>query len=310
MIARRLSTLAAGLMLLTGCSSEWQPAGDGKMILNTRSGELRVAETGETVDAYQKRLAKEAEARAEKEREAQEKATAAREAEQKRLAAEAAQRQQELAAAQSNQVRAKEEEHEAAIEAAYAAAAHDELPRLNERVISLKDDIRALEMEETQLISQRNAVLARSVGLVNRDRMIRSALADVDARLTYLAQPYVYNGWGWYGYYQPYYAPATYEFDNWALRTEYSQLMNQEGEVAANYTALSTEAVSLNSQILLKEAELRNARAELATLASQYASLTEQSTGLPAEAPVLPVQQKVPAYLVPVTMQIVSPVDP
>jgi len=60
----RASVLAITLALFVGLalglrSDQWRPVGDAKTIVNTRTGETRIAATGESVAAYNSRLARE-----------------------------------------------------------------------------------------------------------------------------------------------------------------------------------------------------------------------------------------------------------
>jgi len=47
------------VLALAGCSGEWKPSGDGKTIVHTRTGEIRMTATGETVEEYNGRRAEE-----------------------------------------------------------------------------------------------------------------------------------------------------------------------------------------------------------------------------------------------------------
>src|SRR2546423_4041371 len=51
-------TLFVGLALGLR-TDQWHPVGDGKTIVNTRTGETRIASTGESVAAFSNRLARE-----------------------------------------------------------------------------------------------------------------------------------------------------------------------------------------------------------------------------------------------------------
>jgi hypothetical protein len=82
---------------VTTRTGDWKPSGDGRTIVNTKTGEIRVTATGETVQEYRKRIDEELAAQA---------ATAEKEYQQRETDRQAAARQQQAAEAEKTRQRA------------------------------------------------------------------------------------------------------------------------------------------------------------------------------------------------------------
>jgi hypothetical protein len=55
--AVRYISLSLMFLAVAGCAGEWKPTGDGKTVVNTRTGEIRVTSTGESVKDFNARVA-------------------------------------------------------------------------------------------------------------------------------------------------------------------------------------------------------------------------------------------------------------
>ena len=86
---------------VTTRTGDWKPSGDGRTIVNTKTGEIRVTATGETVQEYQKRIDEELAAQA---------AIAEKEYQQREADRQAAARQQQAAEAEKIEQTKKQQE--------------------------------------------------------------------------------------------------------------------------------------------------------------------------------------------------------